>query len=105
MKPKINSPAKVDPETGTVHIDSIKPLKYKKPESLQDFMNSNGKDRIRYLKTLIAVGGPQWTEYLDFITDNLSGDIKTFSEENIKYIEKIKSEIDKKKSSELSGQH
>ena len=100
----INEP-EIDPETGRYpEVEKPKPIgKYKKPETLKDFMTDKGRnDRVRYLKSIVACNDldPKWQEYLNFLTDNLSGDVMSFSKDHLAYIQKIRSDIDKRKANE-----
>lgn len=73
--------------------------------TLKEFI-TDGDSRIDRLLSLKqwAERSPisKWNEYLDFYRKNLSGDMATFKPDLKIYAEKIKKEIDQKRSTEVS---
>jgi ribosome biogenesis GTPase A len=59
--------------------------------------------RITFLKDLARVSKTaKWKDYLKFIADNLSGDMTSFSAENVNKIDDIIKQVDEKHESETT---
>ena len=85
------------PKGEPIDINAMKTPKGSKHTTLLKHLSENDTvTRLTYLKRFAEQQGSKskWVDYLRFIQINGSGDILSFSEKNLKYIEKMIKEID-----------
>lgn len=94
------------PKAPSIDIGSIQGSKRPPVETLKSYFTENDRKnhRLSFLKDLARVSkSPKWKEFFQFIGENLSGDMNTFSQENKEKIDMIILQVDEKYEAETTS--